>query len=214
MNKKRAMILLAAAMMLGGCKPMSFLLYALWPGAREKKIEAEYPGLADKTVAIVVYCNQDSLYEYPGVRLSLAAMVGEGLRKAKGLEGVRLVDPRSIVKYQDENIYWDEMDKTALGKAFGSDRVLFLSLMQYTTREPGSLNLYRGRITAQASVYDVSVPERQAKVWDWDNIRVVYPKNDPTGLLRDPETSIRYRTESIFADMLVKKFHDHKVPLE
>jgi len=214
MSKKRAIILLAAAMTLGGCKPMGFLLYALWPGARTEKVKAEYTGLADQTVAVVIYCNQDVLYEYPGVRLSIAATIGEKMRKAKGLESVRLVDPRRIVKYQDENIYWDEMDKTALGKTFGAGRVLFLCLVQYSTREPGSLNLYRGRIKAQASVYDVSLPERQAKVWNWDSIRVTYPEHDPTGLLRDPEISIRYRTESIFADMLTKKFHDHEVDLE
>ena len=212
MSRRLAIPLLAAAVALSGCKTLSFLAYALWPGSRERNVEAEYGGLADSTVAVVVYCDQGVLYEYPHVRLAISSVVTEQLRQ--NVKGIRPIDPRRIAKYQDEDIYWDEMDKTALGKSFAADRVLFISLVHYSSREPGSLNLYRGRITAQAAVYDAALPERKAKVWNWDNIKVVYPEHDPTGQMRDSDAAIRFRTQQIFAEMLAKKFYDHKVPIE
>jgi hypothetical protein len=86
--------------------------------------------------------------------------------------------------------------------------------VEYGTREPGSLNLYRGRINAQASLYKTSLDERKARLWRGKAIRVVYPEHDPTGLLRENDRSVRDKTEAIFADKLAKRFYDHKVPIE
>lgn len=201
-----------AAGVLGGCEQTAYVLYVLWPGAHERKVPAEFSGLRDKNVAVIVYCDKPVDYEYPHVRLSISSAVAGQL--GKNVKKIKVVDPRRVVKYQDENIYWDEMDKTALGKAFGADCVLFISLVEYNTREPGSLNLYRGRITAQVGVYDVSLPERKARAWRGRDIRVVHPKHDPTGSLGESDRAIRDKTERIFADLLAKKFYDHKVPIE
>jgi hypothetical protein len=203
---------LLAAAAVTGCEPMAYFLYVWWPGAREKKVKAEFAGLPGKNVVIVVYCDRRVQYEYPNVCLSLSSAAASQL--AGNVKDVSVVDPRRVVKYQDGNIYWDEMDKTQLGKAFGADFVLFLSLVEYSTREPGSLNLYRGRIHAQASLYQTSLPEREARVWRGQAIRVVYPEDDPTGLLRESDRFVRDKTEAIFADRLAKKFYDHKVPIE
>jgi len=203
---------LLAAAVLTGCEPMAYFLYVWWPGAREKKVKAEFAGLPGKSVVIVVYCDRRVQYEYPNVCLSLSSAAAS--RLAGNVKNLNVIDPRRVVKYQDGNIYWDEMDKTQLGKAFGADFVLFLSLVEYSTREPGSLNLYRGRINAQASLYQTSLPEREARVWRGQAIRVVHPEHDPTGLLRESDRSVRDKTEAIFADKLAKKFYDHKVPIE
>jgi hypothetical protein len=210
MTRRLLIPFLLAATALTGCEAARYFTYLFAPGS--DKVAAEFAELPGKSVVIVVYCDKRVQYEYPDVCLSLSSAVAEQL--AKNVKDVNVIDPRRVVKYQDGNIYWDELDKTQLGKAFGADFVLFISVVEYSTREPGSLNLYRGRITAQVSLYKTSLPEREARIWRESSIRVVHPKHDPTSLLRESDRSVRDKTEAIFADKLAKKFYDHKVDAE
>jgi hypothetical protein len=207
----RIVILAALAAGACGCDQGRYLVYLLF-GGKDQDVKAEFVGLADKNVAVVVYCEKSVLFEYPDVQLSISARVTGDLKK--NVEKVKVVDPRRIIKYQDENIYWDEKDKTELGKALGADYVLFVTLVEYGTREPGSVNLYRGRITAQASLYKVGLPERASRVWQDRDIRVLYPEHDPTGQPRENDREIRAETERLVAEKLSQKFYDHKVPIK
>jgi len=202
--------LLSCGALLSGCDAMAYMLYMISP--RNADVEAEYEALNEGSVAIVVYADQATEYEYFDVRRSVSMTVlGELERR---VEGVEIIDPARVVRYQDENIYWDEMPKTQLGKALGADFILFISLLEFSTREPGSLNLYRGRITAQVGLFKTALAERQARVWYAREVRVRYPENDPTGELSESDRKIRERTEQKFADKLAKKFYDHEVPIE
>ncbi|HUS92839.1 MAG TPA: hypothetical protein VM695_13355 [Phycisphaerae bacterium] len=212
MTRKLLVALLAASGLLSGCDAMAYTLYVLFPSAREKEVEAECKELAGQSLAIVVYADRQTEFAYPGVRRSVAAVVMGELTQR--LEGLRVIDPALVTRYQDNNIYWDETPKTDLGKAFMADYVLFLSLVEYSTREPGSLNLYRGRITAQAGLYKTLLPERKARVWSAREVRVRFPEHDPTGEPSESDRVIRETTERLFADKLAKKFYDHKVPIE
>ena len=71
-----------------------------------------------------------------------------------------------------------------------------------------------GTITAEPSVYKVSLPERKARVLRAREVRVRYPEHDPTGQPSEGDRDIRERTERLFAEKLVKKFYEHKVPIE
>jgi hypothetical protein len=103
------------------------------------------------------------------------------------------------------------MEKTRLGAALGADYVLLVSLIQFTTREPGSVNLFRGYIVSEASVYQTSLPERHARVWHCPTLRATFPVQGPVGDAGDVSATIRYQVESIFVDRLVRKFHKHEV---
>ena len=199
------------AVALAGCQPLAYFAYALLPIPRDKTIEAEFDGLAGHRVAIVVFSDQRTLYEYPRARLSVSAAVAEHLRR--NVKDIEVISSLGVIKYQDENIYWDAQDKTKLAKVFGADYLLFITLVEFGTREPGSQSLYRGRVTAEVSVYDSSLPERRARVWKGDSIRIVHPEHG-TGLLEDNDREIRHEAERMFADALVKKFYKHEVPIE
>ena len=92
------------------------------------------------------------------------------------------------------------------------DYVLYVALLDYSMRPPGSTRLYRGMISAQVSLYDVSLPERQAEVWRGSDIHVMYPSASQIGRLGLDDRMIRYQTHTLFAVTLVKKFYKHKVP--
>jgi hypothetical protein len=207
----RIVILAALACGAGGCEQGRYLTYLLF-GGDTQDVKAEFNGLSEKTVAVIVYADKSVQFEYADVQLSVSAIVTGEL--AKHVKKVKVVDPRRIIKYQDENVYWDEKDKTELGKLFGADYVLFITLVEYSTREPGSVNLYRGRITAQAGLYKVGLPERTARVWQDKDIRVLYPEHDPTGQPQENDREMRVKTEATFAEKLSKKFYDHKAPIK
>lgn len=204
-------ILAVLACTAGGCQQSRYLTYLLFGGDTED-VKAEFNGLSDKTVAVIVYAEKSVQFEYSDVQLSVSAIVSGEL--AKNVKKIKIVDPRRIIKYQDENVYWDEKDKSELAKVFGADYVLFITLVEYSTREPGSVNLYRGRIVAQASLYKAGTPERTARVWQNKDVRVIYPEHDPTGQPQENDRVIRLKTEAEFAEKLGKKFYDHKAPIK
>ncbi len=188
---------------------MGYLGYLLSPEPAKQTVEAEFNGLAGGRVAIMVFSDERVQYEYPYARLTLSAVVRAELTER--IKDVTVIDPTRVCEYQDEHIDWDSMDKTVLAKDLGADYVLFVVLVEYSTREPGSVNLYRGRITAQVGLYQADLPEQSARVWRCDRLAVVYPLEDPVGLLGEDDRVIRGTVERMFADALVKKFYDHKV---
>lgn len=212
--KTLAAMMLAADLLAtaGGCNVLGYFGYLVAPAVQTKSVPAEYTGLAGKTVAVVIYADQQVQYEYPYSRLGLTSMLNAELKKH--VKDAKVVDPRRIIKHQDENAHWDAGDKAALGKAFGADAVLYVIIDHYAMREPGSVGLFRGQISGQARVYDAALPESQALVWKCDQLGVVFPEHAPTGELGENDSKIRYETEKRFAEMVVNKFHKTEVKLD
>jgi len=205
------LLIAAAVSQLAGCSTLGYLLYLVAPNPTET-VAAEFDDLDNHRVAIVIFADQQVLYEYPFVRLTLATTVSSELRRH--LENVEVVDPACVIRYQDERLNWDVMEKTKLGRDLGADRVLYLALVEYTMREAGSLQLFRGRIYAEAGLYDVALDESTARLWDCPEIRVTYPEDSPVGIPGDDDRGIRADTERRFAKALVEKFREHEAPEE
>jgi len=202
--------LLAATTVTGGCSSQMMRYWAyVWFGDKQNEVKADFDGLSGKTVAVVVYTDLRTQYEYPDLNLTLSSAICGQLKD--NVKKIKLVPAERIVRYQDENIYWPEMEKTELGKAFGADCVLFVPLEEFATRLPDSSYLYRGRVTCEPSVYDVSKPPREARVYkSTEKIRVLYPENEPAGMVNENDRQIRTRTEALFAERVAWKFYDHE----
>ncbi|MHC4983807.1 MAG: hypothetical protein ACYTF6_11670 [Planctomycetota bacterium] len=195
----------------GGCRLVRYIGYLLAPARRTRTEKAAFSDLPGHSVAVVMYCGENIAYEYPYAQSGLSERIAAELEQR--IKRVEVIDPERVLKYQYENIYWDSMRKTELGKALGAEYVLLVSLMQYTSREPNSVSLSRGRIVAEASVYQTSLPENKARVWRAPSVKAVFPADAPTGLLRGQARRILDETERQFVDALVKNFYDHKVEI-
>lgn len=192
----------------GGCGPM---LYFFWPFGRTVTIPAEFDGLEDRTVALVVFAGEATQYEYPRAGLDISAMTSVML--GKNVDGVTTVDPMKVTAYQSKNRNWAEMDRTALGKALEADFVMLISLVEFTTVETGYVDLLRGRINAEVKIFDCSKPEQDAMVWTCLNIRIQFPET-PTVRNARNEAEIRTVLMAKFSDELTKKFYSHTVDRE
>ena len=207
MKRLIGMLLLVLPALSGGCNYLAFVFHLFAPDIRTK-VDAEYPDLENHSVAVVIWADQKTQCDHPLAQLETASIVAWELKTK--IKNVRTIDPRRIAKYQDENIYWADKDKTALGKLFDADYVLYIVLSEFETIEPGSLMLFRGRITAEATLYKTSLPEGEAKVWGRQEFRVTYPAGSATGLSETTEERVRQGAESGVAEMLVKKFYKHE----
>ncbi len=206
----RKLLLVTLVMIPGGCQGIAYLGQLLIPHPPPKTVKAEFDGLRNSNVAIVIHADPIVAYEYPAAQLELSLQIASQLREH--VKGATVTDPRNVLRYQQENLYWSEMDRTKLGEALKGDYVLLVALIQYTMREPGSIGLYRGRIEAEVSLYDTSRDERSACVWRSPSIGVVFPPDTPTGQPAQSDRNIRYQVTAIFADKLVEKFYKHKIP--
>jgi hypothetical protein len=205
--------LLVAVAASAGCSSegLKFMAYLLF-GDQDQKVKAEFKGLSGKTVAVVVYTDLRTQYEYPDLNLTLSSAIC-GLLK-DNVEKIKLIPATRVVHYQDQNIYWPEMDKTELGKALGADCVIYVPLEEFTTRVPDSSYLYHGRAACEPSVYDVSKPPREARVYkSEDKIRVEYPEHEPSGMVNENDRQIRDKTEKQLAERVAWKFYDHREKL-
>ena len=212
MRRILTVAMLGLAATAGGCNYLAFVLSAIVPEPPTPTIDAEYSGLPDHSVAIVVFASQATQYDHPLAQLEVASVVAGELQRE--VKNVTVIDPRRVVKYQNENLNWETMDKTALGRQFSADYVLYVALSEFATVEPGSMNLYRGRITAEASLFKTSLGEKDARVWGSQDFRILYPPQAAVGLPGETDESIRYATERAFAQAMVNKFHKYKVPKE
>ena len=194
---------------LAGCDALGYMFYLGAPLEKKVKVPAEFNALGGRSVAIVVYVDQAVQYEYPYARLTLSTALGAELKTH--VENVTVVDPRRVITYQVENIYWDTLDKTRLGRDLGADFVLHVVLDEYTMREPGSINLYRGRIRGAAALYETAQEEHNARVWEGDDFAVIHPPHAPVGELGHDDEDIRYATEKQFAGAIARKFYKHEV---
>lgn len=204
------MLLVTLSAACGGCSMLRYLVYLGAPTGATQTVEAEFGELAGREVVVVVYADEVTRYEHPAAALDVSYAVADELRKK--VAGISVVRPERVAKYQQENLHWDSMDKTVLGKAFGADYVLYVTLVNFSTVEPGSLNLYRGRISCEFSVYDTAKPERQAEVYDGGDMRVVHPPDAPLGRPGATDRAIVQATTHVLAETMIKKFYKHKAP--
>lgn len=202
-------IVLAAVLGLGalmvGCQALA-APFLMWGAEPTRTVPAEYPYLAGKRVAVVVWVEAETLFEFPNVQYELSEFVRDAI--TRNVKGVVFTPSRKVREHQMREVNWDRSHPSELGKVFGVERVLMIEITQYSTREPDSPHLYRGRIHAGLKVYDASAsgspPVYKAQV------ETAYPPDSP-GQWGANDAAVRRGAMEAFADDVAKRFYDHKV---
>jgi hypothetical protein len=202
-----SLMLLAVAAGSSGCRALALL----WLPEPTKTVHADFPYLADKSVAIAVRASAETAAIYPHVRWDVADHVRVALERH--VPGIEVVDPREVRDFQRDNQDWEQMDPAVLGRQLGAQYLLEIELMEFTTREPESEYLFRGHITAAVRVYNTKYLKSQC-VKSWQ-IHTVYPPDGPGGWAEgDRDRAIRAQTMEAFAEEVAGKFYDRKVKVE
>ncbi|RMF79613.1 MAG: hypothetical protein D6744_08970 [Planctomycetota bacterium] len=203
-----AATLLPCLALLAGCRALMMPL-VVFGAEPTRKVAAEYPYLADKTICIAVWLDNNTRFEYPHAQLELSEHVAAALQPH--IDNVAFVPNKRVVAYQRSHPNWDREDPAVLGARFRADRLMLIEVTQYTTREPDSPHLYRGRIAASVKVYDTEY-ENAAPVYR-TRVEVAYPPKS-VGEWGADDRSIRRGAMELFAAELARKFYDHRVKVE
>ncbi|MGA1400617.1 MAG: hypothetical protein ACO38P_09530, partial [Phycisphaerales bacterium] len=96
----------AFAVGLGGCQVFGLAGAISSQFERSKQIEvlAEYDGLRNRSVAVVVQSDPSMLYEYPTVGANVTANLSS--RIATSVEGSQVLDPRIVLQWQYQTPHW------------------------------------------------------------------------------------------------------------
>ena len=223
MPKKRLRnLVLAAAFAIlacqSGCNGLKWLGYVAAPeDEKGKDVKGEYESLAGKNVAVIVAAGCEVLLEYPTIQLEIADAVDGEIRK--NIHDARIVNPARVIRYQEEHPRWQTLPPEQLAGTFDADYALVIALVDFSTREPGSVHLSQGHLVAQATLYQAPRPDKPGlvnPVWKSHTIEATYPPSvgTPAGIPATDERGIRLKTAHAFAEALVRNFYTHKEPKE
>lgn len=217
MRTKSAALLLP--LLAAGCS-----LFQAREAPRSPPYGAPYDGLANKSVAIVIYVPPATANEYTGAREEISSFIAAEFREH--LPTVELLDPKIVTDWQDDTINWQGLAGDAVGRHFGVDRVLYIEVLDYSARKVLRYSNLQGQLRALCKIYEsgnsgtsslppflqpapAPAPARApsaAPAWTglvdahWPQMRTL----DPT---QTNEAAVRLQTLDAFADQLVAHFY-------
>jgi hypothetical protein len=193
---------LVVAVMLSGC----------FGGVAHRSVPvvADYAGLNDKSLGIVVYTGQANTDEFPGARKDITSFVANQFRLH--MPTTRLLNPEDVMDWQDDTINWFALSEKDIGRHFSVDRVLYIEVLAY---EAKNANNYGGHLRANCKIFEVDAAG-DAPAWS-GVIDVMWPRDKPLPVGQGNEVTVRSRTLQGFAAELVGHFFTHDaadVPLQ
>jgi hypothetical protein len=178
-------------------------------------------GLADKSLAIVIYVQPATLNEYAGVREEICAFVTREIRL--NLANTRVVDPQDVIAWQNSTINWYSLSERDIARHFSVQRVLFINVLAYTTRRSEGYSNLQGHLRANCKIAefepgepDAFAPSLPGGITWTGLIDAAWPADHPllpTQSTQTDEDAIRLRTLEVFAVRLVDCFRHGPVAI-
>ena len=198
---------LTALSTLSGCGLVPWMAHAIGGGERTVQVEAQYEGLANQSVAVMVAAADTTLFQYPKMTDRICKSVSQRLNKH--IEGVTLMNPEQVLSYQSENPYWHTLRYSRLIERMGVDRIVLVDIVDYRTHEPGNKHVYKGVATA-----NIGVIEAQAA--DPDNfafhttVTTEFPDDTKVGLVNGDQQTLALALTKRFSRRVGWLFYDHE----
>ncbi len=203
-------LLLLLMLPTAGCNILGPIGYIFAPlMVRKKTVDPEFDRLPGKRLAVVIYAGPEMQVDYPLAQVAISDRIKFEFQDK--IEDLTVVPSRRVMRYQDENPGWAETSPEKLCRTFRAEYLLYISLVEFSTRDPGAAHLSRGRLTAQAKLYGRPDGPDAGLQWQSEkHFEIVFP---PVGQLPAAlnASSVRARTEKLFAEELARRFYKHKV---
>jgi len=193
-----------------GCNLLTPLIFV---GEHKKTISAEFDKLSESRVAILVWADQSTLFDYPHIRFELATYVGDKLF-AETLQrklNVDVVDPRDVEDYVQMNVDAG-IDPSIVGKHFDADYVIYMEVLNFQMRDAHHAQFLHGNLTASVSVHDMRADPDQPQVFDLAPVQCVYP-DSPILLTATNSLHVREAMYHKFSELVARKFYEYEVDL-
>lgn len=199
---------LAVSGLLAGCNVVGWVGQSF--GSDEPPpvlVKAEYTGLDNQIVAVLVDADLATLYAHPAAQLEVCTAVTN--RIAANVPGVSVIDPRQIISFQQRNIYWSTATYSDLADKLDATRLVFVDLTEFRMHEPGNVHITRGLITASVGVAETDGPDPDDLAYA-NVVSATYPPGSSVGVPEGDLATIRKATLDLFSLAVAGKFYDHK----
>ena len=209
MRKKRAVLatLVTASFLAGGC---NWLLPFVFLGEHKRKIAPEYDRLEGSRLAVVVWAEPETLFDYPHVRLELGAFIGDRIRA--NVEQCDVVDQFAIEEFMERDLD-AAADPRKVGTEFEADKVVYVELLRFQIRDASSPDLLQARVDAGVSVYDLYADPDEINRFVLDPVSVTYPEGQAAVMSARAAQLVRQNTYELFSETVARKFYEHRVDM-
>ena len=198
------LMLMALCVQAVGCGPM--------PGEKQMvNVQAEYLGLANQRIAVMVAADSHMLYQYAEARDNVCRAITAGI--AKNVPGVTITIPDLLSDFQDDNPYWINMRYGELAKRLDVDMIVLVDLIEYQTHEPGNAHLWQGLITGNIGVIDAHSPDPDNFVFQ-NTVTVQFPEDSTVGVIDSDDDTIQLGMVTLFARRGGGLFYDHQIEID
>lgn len=202
------LLLVLSMLTAAGCNIAAWAAHGAAGGKRTYHVKAQYLGLENQRVAVMVAADEYTLFQAPGAPLKVSRAVSS--RIAANVPGVTVVPPRDVMKFQQENPYWTAVPYGELVAKLDVDRIVLIDLIEYRTHEPGNAHVWQGMATGEIGVVE-------AEAEDPDNfafattVRAQFPEQSAIGMLNTDNETVELGLLVTFARDAGGLFFDHEV---
>ena len=191
-----------------GCNISSAIGVIQYNLEREKKIEvlAEYDGLRDETVAVIVQADHLTLYDFPDVVANTCVNIARRLQQ--NVENIRVLDPKVVLDWTYRTPSWSAMPLGEVVEELGVDRVVLIDIYEFRLNPPGNRWVWEGVATASIGIVEKNGfdPDSFSEHWD---ISVEFPKDKGYGREHASEQAIQTGLLTMFVQKASWLFYDH-----
>lgn len=194
-----------------GCNLLTPLVFI---GEHKKRITPEFDKLPHRRVAVLVWTDPATLFDYPHARFELATYVADKLdyEMAQRHHGTEVVDPREVEDFLQRNVD-AQFDPAKVGRHFKTDYVIYLELLKFQIRDPDQPQFLRGRIHTSVAVFDTGADPDERSRFELAPVHCVYPERSPILISATNSPLVREATYRKFAELVARKFYEYTVDL-
>lgn len=205
--------LVGVALMLSqltGCAAVGYMASAI-----PKSRDAQYKNLAGKKVAVLVWAHRGLRIDYPNLQLDLGNTVQAQLLAKTDEDSLKLTqfpwEVRSMLRFVRER---PELEGQSVAqwapRVSDIDRLIFIELMDFSTRSGTAVQLLRGGITVNVKVIEIENGVGKL-AYESPNMKLFFPEDAPEGVVDVSEAAIYSGTVRAMGTEIARLFYPHVI---
>lgn len=208
-TRRRAVRAFAGAASLAALFGCNMLVPLAVVSEHKKKVNAEFDKLPGNRVAILVWVDQATLFDYPHARFELSAYVEDKLAAefAQRKLEIDLVDARDVEDYVQRDMD-ARIDPQTVGRRFKADYVVFSEILRFQIRDADQPQLVQGRLDANVSIHEVRPKGDPPVKFALAPVECAYP-DAPVILNASNSSLVREGVYRLFSERVARKFYDY-----
>jgi hypothetical protein len=191
----------------------NWLTPIIFIGEHTKRIFPEFDKLPNKRVAILVWTDPATLFDYPHARFELGTYLSDKLAyemEQRKLE-TDVADSRDVEDYLQQDLD-ARIDPARVGRKFQADYVIYVEILAFQVRDAEVPQFLQGRIEASVTVHDTRDDAGLQTTYELTPVTVMYPEG-PVVMTATNSPMVREGLYRTFAEEVARKFYEHKVEL-